>query len=321
MKQTFSVPEHANGERLDVFLTNQLPEMTRSQIAKFLKRGGATVNGEVASVHRFLKTDEKIEFTTDVQPSKNKASEERRTAPKHHVVPNVPIIAETPDWLIIDKPAGLLVHPTSEKFESNEPTLVDFLVAHDKNIAKVGEDPSRPGIMHRLDREASGLMVIAKTQDAFDSLKSQFAEHSVDKRYIALVYGEMEKEEGDIKFRIARSQTQSRMAARPEHEKVGRAAWTHFHVEKSFHNAALLELTIFSGRTHQIRAHLFALNHPIIGDPLYKQKSQDRNVKAPRLMLQSVHLQFKDPATGEEKVFTLPPAAEFATIGKLLSHA
>jgi len=302
-----------------MFLTSQLPEETRSQIAKYLRRGGATVNGKKTTVHRFLKTGDVIEFSMTTEPNKASEKKERRTAPKHTEIPVVPIIAETADYLVVDKPAGLLVHPTSEKFESNEPTLVDFLVAHDPKIAKVGEDPSRPGIMHRLDREASGLMVVAKTQDAFDSLKKQFAEHSVDKRYIALVYGEMEKEEGDIKFRIARSQTESRMAARPEHEKIGRAAWTHYHVEKRFHNAALLELSIFSGRTHQIRAHLFALNHPIIGDPLYVQKAKDRNIKAPRLMLQNIHLSFKDPTSGELQTYTLPPAKAFEAVGTLLS--
>jgi len=305
MKHTWTVPDLLSRKRLDIFLSEELPDITRSQIAKLLKNGAGKVNGKPASVHEFLVPGDTVAFDPDA--GKKKTVPKKTSGPRH--IAPLKIIEETNDWIVINKPNGLLVHP--DKKDENEITLVDSLLAHSPEIVKIGEDPSRPGIMHRLDKEASGLMVIAKTQDAYDNLKAQFAEHSVEKRYIALVYGEVPDEEGEIRFRIAHSKTKKRMAARPEHEDVGKAAWTHFKTIKRFTGAALLELDIFSGRTHQIRAHLLAFNHPIIGDPLYFRKSEDRNIKAPRLMLQCIHLSFKDPASGSVKSYDLPPEKEF----------
>jgi 23S rRNA pseudouridine1911/1915/1917 synthase len=309
MNQIWTISEGHHGARLDVFLTEQLPDTSRSQIAKALKRGGATVNGKVASVHQFLKTNDEVAFSDTGKPE-----EPTYVAP---ILPAPPleIIDETPDWIVVNKASGVLVHPDAKQHTG---TLADSLVAHDPAIAKIGEDPERPGIMHRLDKEASGLMVIAKTQDAFDDLKKQFAEHTVDKSYVALVYGEMDQEEGDIKFRIAHSKTKNRMAARPQHEEEGRAAWTHYKVREQYRNAALLDVSIFSGRTHQIRAHLLALNHPIIGDPLYKRPKEDRSIKAPRLMLQSYHLAFRDPKTQEIRSFDIPLDKTFDAVSSEL---
>jgi 23S rRNA pseudouridine1911/1915/1917 synthase len=313
MSHTWTISQDEAGARLDVFLAGKLPKMTRSQVSKFLKAGAGKVNGKSASVHRFLNPGDKVEFgTVDSVAGKTEvAPEDRPVRP----VPELKIIDETKGFIVLDKPTGVLVHPDGKQLTG---TLVDALLAHDPKIAKIGEDPERPGIMHRLDKEVSGLMVVAKEQDAFDSLKAQFAEHSVDKVYLALVHGEMEQDEGDIKFRIARSKTKSRMAARPAHEEEGRAAWTHYRTLKRFKKASLLELSIFSGRTHQIRAHLLALNHPVIGDVLYGRKSEDRKIKSPRLMLQCVKLGFKDPATGELREYELPPVKEFAEVEKML---
>ena len=295
--------------RLDVFLSEQLEDVTRSHIAKLLKRGAGTVNGKPATVHQFLKIGDKIEFDDAERTVKGKLEVAKPAPP-------LEIIEETKDWMVINKQAGVVVHPDATHKTG---TLVDALMAYDPKIGKIGEDPERPGIMHRLDKEASGLMVIAKTQDAFDNLKKQFAEHTVDKRYIALVFGNMPENEGDIKFRIGHSSSKSRMAAHPvQEENVGKAAWTHYEVIEKLRDAQLLELSIFSGRTHQIRVHLLAMNHPIMGDPLYKRPREDRTTKAPRLMLQSVHLAFIDPASGEKKEFDLKPAAEFEWVKKQL---
>lgn len=311
MKQQWTIEAQDTGKRLDVFLTEQLPDATRSNISKFLKRGGGTVNGKPAITHHFLKTGDKVVYSDDVTRP--------RAAPAIAAdVPHLEIIDETPDYLVINKPSGLIVHPDSIQQTG---TLIDALLMHDPKIAKLGDDPERPGIVHRLDREVSGLMVIPRTQDAFDSLKKQFAEHSVDKRYLALVFGEVGPEEGDIKFRIARSKTKNRMAAHPEHEtEAGKAAWTHFKTIGRFHNATLLDLTILSGRTHQIRAHLLAFNHPVIGDPLYKRTREDRKLIAPRILLQSVHLSFKDPSSGKTKSYDIDPVPEFDSTMKLLKH-
>jgi len=315
MKWTKTVEADGSGERLDIFLTSQIPEMTRSHIAKLLRQGAATVNGKVAATHRFLKTGDAIEFDDAFVRVNAKAPGLAGMTKGTELAP-LKIIDETPDYLVIDKPAGLIVHPDTKQKDG---TLVDLLVAHDPKIGRLGEDPARAGIVHRLDREVSGLMVIPRTQDAFDDLKKQFATHSVDKRYVALVYGEVGLDEGEIKFRIARSKTKNRMAAIPEHEiESGKAAWTHYKIVRRYHNATLLELTILSGRTHQIRAHLLAFNHPVIGDPLYKRRDEDRKLKAPRIMLQSIHMSFKDPTTDETKTYDIDPVPEFNAITKTL---
>lgn len=307
MRHEWTVPDDVRKERLDVFLSRMLPEMTRSRIAKLLKQGAGTANGKPASVHEFLKAGDRVTF-----------DEERASAGRAPALPVPPltVVDETPGWVVIDKPAGILVHPDARQAEG---TLVDALLAFDPRIASVGEDPSRPGIMHRLDKEASGLMVVARTQDAYENLKKQFAGHSVRKRYLALVHGVVKEDEGELRFRIARSKTRQRMAARPEHETEGKAAWTHFKTLKRFKNATLLELDIFSGRTHQIRAHLLAFNHPIVGDPLYKRRSEEGKIPSPRLLLQSIHLSFADPATGDRRSYDLPPAKAFDDVIKTLS--
>lgn len=304
MKQEWIIPTANTGARLDVFLAEQITGKTRSAIAKLLKSGAATVNGKPASVHHFLKTGDKVIFDGEkrIAPKTNTAVKHAKPSElPRNLIPQ--IIDETPDWMVINKPAGLLVHPDKQ---TQDGTLVDFLVKYFPPIAKIGEDPSRPGIMHRLDKEVGGLMVIAKTQDAYDNLKRQFAEHSVDKEYLALVHGELPQDQGDIKFRIARSKSKARMAARPEGEKVGKAAWTFYKVKQKYTGATLLELRILSGRTHQIRAHMHGLGHPVIGDTLYKIKQTDRNIESPRLLLQSVSLSFIDPTSGEKKSYSLP---------------
>lgn len=312
MKYKWIVEETRDRPRLDVFIAARLPEISRSRIAKLLKNRAGTVNGKTAAVHQFLKTGDVVEFCDEARKTELEAA----ASGAKRATDKLKIIKETADWIVLDKPAGLIVHAAPGK---DQATLVDLLLAHDPKMAKIGESPERPGIMHRLDKEVSGLMVVARTQDAFDDLKKQFAGHEVEKKYLALVYGTVRDDEGDIKFRIARSKTKARMAARPEHEEQGKAAWTHYKTLRRFRTASLLELEILSGRTHQIRAHLFALNHPVMGDPLYRRRSAEKGVQAPRLMLQSVHLSFMDPATHERHTFDLPPVSEFELIMRELA--
>ncbi|MBU1349199.1 RluA family pseudouridine synthase [Patescibacteria group bacterium] len=310
MIHTYRIKPHETDSRLDVFLCEKLNGLTRSAIAKRLKAGAGTVNGDAASVHRFLKAGDTVVFD-DAEVKAGVPHRAPMSKTGTTTVAPLRIVDETDGWVVINKPAGLIVHPDTI---TKTGTLVDALIAHDPGIAKVGDDPERPGIMHRLDREVGGLMVIAKTQDAFDGLKKQFAGHTVEKRYIALVHGTIAKDEGDIKFRIARSKTKARMAARPESEDGGKAAWTHFKILRRFRNATLLELAILSGRTHQIRAHMLALGHPVFGDTLYTSQGQKPTAKkfaVTRLLLQAVHLSFKDPATGEDRTYDLAPDPAF----------
>ncbi len=313
MEQTTWVVEGGDaGERLDVFLTFIWPDRTRSGIQKLIKNGHVLVNGSSATVHRFLKEGDTIEW--DGQEFERKKTVEQ-TKELEKPLPSFEeiVIAETDGWIVLDKPNGLLVHADAQ---TKEGTLVDVLVAHDPAIAKIGEDPVRPGIMHRLDREVSGLMVVAKKQHVYDELKRQFASREVRKIYLAMCHGSLPEEEGDIKFRIARSTTQPRMAARPSNEEEGKAAWTHYRVKERFKGATLVELEILSGRTHQIRAHMHAMQCPIMGDALYAIKNTERNVQAPRLMLQSVELEFTDPDSGDRKRFELAPIPAFETLAE-----
>ena len=228
----------------------------------------------------------------------------------------IKIVAETPDYLVIEKPAGVLVHATQAKEEG---TVVDWLLKRYPKIKKVG-DPStssgqvqRPGIVHRLDKEASGLLVIAKTQAMFEHLKKQFQERETEKEYLVLVYGKVLKDEGIIDFDIDRGR-EGRMVSRPKVDKLdldkvkdiqeGREALTEFWVEKRFARFTMLCVRIHTGRTHQIRVHMFAYNHPVVGDELYLNKKliKKNEQKLGRLFLHAAKLCFMD-LQGEKRCF------------------
>ena len=234
------------------------------------------------------------------------------------------IIEETPEYLVINKPAGLAVHAGGNL---KEPTLADWLLANYKKIKDVGDDPVRPGIVHRLDKEVSGLMVIAKNQKSFDSLKNQFKDRKVQKEYTALVHGKLSRDWGEINFPIARSQEGYKMAALPsgseellsrrhpkdrDHGNIdswmkSRTALTEFTVIKRFVNHTLLKVNIKTGRTHQIRVHFFALGHPLVGDNLYSTRKTDvknKKIALGRVFLVANHLNFHD-LKGEERDFKI----------------
>ena len=203
------------------------------------------------------------------------------------------------DFIIINKPAGLLTHGNEH---TKELTLAGQLLKDYPDIAQVGEDPCRPGIMHRLDRHVSGLLVIAKTQTVFDYLKKQFQKRTIEKKYVGLVYGKIEKDEDEINFPIQRSAKGYKMAALPFTERGGRTergkqAITNFEILKRFINYTLLEIKIKTGRTHQIRVHMAAYGHPIVGDDLYstkKTREKNKKINLGRVFLAATKLSFFD---------------------------
>lgn len=208
------------------------------------------------------------------------------------------ICYEDASILVVDKPAGLLLHPTGRA--STEYTLVDWLVKHVPSLNTVGDDPARPGIVQRLDRAASGLLVIAKTTAAFEALKKQFADHRVQKEYLALVHGTMPRTEGTIALSIGRAtgkRGRGRFVAKPT-TADGKTAVTHFVVEASNPRYTLLTVRTETGRTHQIRAHLAAYGHPIVGDTEYVSKRWKNN-DAPRLFLHATRLGITHPMHGQ----------------------
>jgi 23S rRNA pseudouridine1911/1915/1917 synthase len=228
-------------------------------------------------------------------------------------------IYETDDYLVINKPAGLLAHPAEP---SQEETLADQLLKDYRELYKIGDDPNRPGLMHRLDRLASGLMVIAKTQASFTDLKEQFQKRTINKIYTILGYGRIARDEGEINFPIIRSAKGYRMAAKPrtfkgEDQAVGRQAVTEFKIVRRYRNYTLLKVKIKTGRTHQIRVHFFAYGNPVVGDDLYyTRKTKVRNMKLSvwlnlvelnqnRLFLVADELEFTD-LHGQRQKFNLP---------------
>jgi len=239
------------------------------------------------------------------------------------VLPAYPeIIVETADYLVINKPAGLAVHGGGNLKEN---TLADWLMERYPKIKTVGDDPARPGLVHRLDKDVSGLMVIAKNQESFENLKNQFKDREVNKEYIALTHGRIAKDEGIIDFPITRSQAGYKMAALPAGTEdlltrrtpqgrdqgnisgwfKSRAALTEFSVLQRFVNYTLLSVKILTGRTHQIRVHFFAYGFPLVGDDLYqtrKTKAKNQKLKLGRVFLMANHLNFRD-RQGKEQDF------------------
>lgn len=313
-----SVSKLDAGERLDKFLCRQIKDLSRSQIQKLIKQGQILVNNRQAAVHCFLKADDII----TVAASKDAGQTKNPVLPAGASIKKISpkIIFADDDFLIINKPVGMLVHPT-EKNESN--TLVDWLSEKFPQAKFIGEDKFRSGIVHRLDRDVSGVMIAAKTNPAFDYFKEQFKKRKVTKEYFALVYGHLADHEGKIDLPIGRSREGKFVA----HPKIGgkkfqtddRRAKTLYWVEKRFKNFTLLRIRIITGRTHQIRAHFSAIGHPIVGDLLYRPRKNSlklfsRKIKVinpGRIMLHSKTISFKNPAGQPVEFDTpLPPEME-----------
>ena len=312
--------EHAQ-MRLDVFLKEHFLDLSRARLQKLVKEGQVRVNGERVIPHHFLREGDEVEAT--VEPS-----EELLVVPNPSV--SFAVLHEESDFLIINKPAGLVVH--QGEGHKTPDTLANGLLARYPEIGKVGDDPIRPGIMHRLDGDVSGVIVIARTQDMFDHLKKQFKTHTIEKEYRALVYGKVTPAHGVIDFAIARKG--AKMVARPKRPPLnlplpkgeknwGKSAVTEYETIKAAghqsnstaYNTTLLKVIIHTGRTHQIRVHLFAIDHPIVGDQLYEYRpasNRTKNVESKRLMLHARRLAFKD-LKGERREFIIEPPEEFVT--------
>jgi 23S rRNA pseudouridine1911/1915/1917 synthase len=295
---TYIIKPEFSGARLDKFLVAQFLDYSRAHIQKMIKSGQVLLNDKPTVVHHFLKEGDKITLTTQAAvPAVDSKTTPHLSAGAvtRQKSPTPEIISDTPDYLIINKPAGLLVH---EATSADEPTLVDWLLKKYPTLKKIGEDPSRPAIVHRLDKEVSGLMVIPKTQAMFDHLKSQFKTRKIKKEYTALVYGKPNKIEDEINFNIDRSVEGHKMVAIPlsgnEDELRGRKAVTRFEIIQSFAGYTLIKAMPATGRTHQIRVHFNAYGLPIVGDPLYKPKKLKKTIELDRIFLHATCLGFFD---------------------------
>ena len=295
-QKRFIIDSKDAGQRLDIFLS-KVSGFSRSKIGRLLDDGFIMVDNNLPK-----KAGEKVKTGSVITIFEIEDVEESNKKNNFSLdIFDIPILLETDDYLIINKPAGLLVHPTKV---CETGTLVEFLLARYPNLIAIGDGPERPGIVHRLDREASGVLVIAKTKAMFAALKKQFQLRQVEKEYTVLVHNPIEAEEGVIDFLIDRG-VDGKMVARPKtdplnlasvpHMQKGKSAITEFLVRQRFLHYTLLSVKTHTGRTHQIRVHFFAYNHPVVGDMLYSQKKFNKyNQGINRLFLHAVRLRFTD---------------------------
>ena len=291
-----------NKARLDV-VAAEMGECSRSQAAKWIEQGLCRVNGSVRAKTGFsVNPGDAVEL---IIPDPVELTVEKEDIP-------LEILYEDEDVAVVNKPWGMVVHPAP----GNETgTLVNALLYAMDDLSGIG-GVKRPGIVHRLDKDTSGLLMIAKNDQAHESLSEQLRERTMDKRYLAVVDGEMKDPSGRIEKPIARSKKdRKKMAVDPE----GRYALTEWTLKENLRGAALLEVHILTGRTHQIRVHMQSIHHPVAGDPIYGMKN---GVKAPRLMLHAWRLSFTHPRTGERLSFCAQPPETFArTVEKLRIHS
>ena len=280
----FIVSENDAKLRLDHFVAKRLPQYSRTRLQQLIRSGFVRLNGASTRPRQIVRAGDKI----DVRES---PVEQIETRPQR--IP-LDILFEDDDLIVINKPAGLTVHPGAGQ---REHTLVNALLSHCTTLSGIG-GKERPGIVHRLDKETSGCLVVAKNDLAHRELSRQFADRTVEKIYLALVAGKLRKPAGVIEERIGRHPVhRQRMSVTT---KRGRTAKTEYRVVRSNEEASLIECRLHSGRTHQVRVHLHHLGHPVLGDKVYGV----RLVKNfPRQMLHAWKLGFRHPQTGEWKQF------------------
>lgn len=274
--------------RLDLFLSEKVKTLTRSQIQKLIHQKKVTVNGVFQRSSYRLKEGDLVK--AEYAPSRE---------PKLHPE-DIPlnIIWDERHFLVINKPPGLVVHPGAG---NPDHTLVNALLYYYPKIREIG-NLERPGIVHRLDKNTSGLLVAAKTSRAYFNLKNQFKQREVDKYYIGLVWGRMPERSGRINFPIGRhAKHGERMSVKA---KKTREAETIYDVQKEYKEFSLLELKPITGRTHQLRVHLAAAGHPLLGDDYYGRTKEKKG--CPRIFLHAYRMAFKHPVTGSWHEFTAP---------------
>ncbi len=307
-----TVPADAVGQRLDQFLVSQIPDVSRSRVQQMLADGIALVNGESSKSSLKLRGDEQITILGDPQPP-----------PLRALAEDIPldIIYEDDDLAVINKPAGMMVHVGAGATEDdrNRGTLVNALLHHFHQLSEVGGE-MRPGIVHRLDKETSGLIIVAKNDAAHRKLGLQFSKREVKKRYTALVHGWPEKDRGTINSPINRDAIRrTRMTTKGS---GGRSAISHYEVRERISSIygkfGLVDVRIETGRTHQIRVHMASIGHPVVGDSLYGAPKELKrwNMKAPpgspavihlgRNFLHAAAVEFNQPRTGKAMAMEAP---------------
>lgn len=282
---TLTVDGQNTKKRLDLFLHRNFPEFSRSFFAKHITNASITVNQKHKKPSYLLKEGDSVFIPPSILIPHSSS-----------LIPNfllqIPILFEDESLLVINKPAGIQVHPGSTE---KEKTVVNWLIAKYPEVRNVGEDPLRPGIVHRLDKDTSGVLVVAKTQESFYELKKLFATRKIKKTYLAIVYGVPSPQSGTIDKPIARSASFRRQVipeGKTKYKGTPRTATTNYIVLQQFPKHALLEVHPKTGRMHQIRIHLSSFGHPIVGDKLYSRKEFRDFPSAPRHLLHAQKITF-----------------------------
>ncbi len=319
LPQLFIVPEGASGERLDTYLTQQLDGVSRSRVQMLLDQHGVLLDGKPAKASFKLRGGESVSVTATPQ-----------LPPLHAIAEDIPldIVFEDDDLAVINKPAGMMVHAGSGATDEarNRGTLVNAALHHFQSLSSTGGD-LRPGIVHRLDKQTSGMIIVAKNDAAHLRLSEMFASRRMRKTYVALVHGWIERDTGTINEPISRDTVRrTRMTTRRTVE--GRTAISHYKVlrriDSRFGHFTLAAVKIETGRTHQIRVHMSSIGHPVVGDTLYgapaeialasgtvtrrsraRALSEERTVLA-RNFLHAAELEFEHPRTGKTLQLSSP---------------
>jgi len=280
------------GQRLDVFLSAAFPEYTRSFLKKVIEEGHVLLNGRAAKAGAKLKEGDSVEIGI---PEAAETEILAQDIPLH-------IVYQDKDIAVINKPQGMVTHPAAGNYEG---TLVNALMYHMEDLSGINGE-LRPGIVHRLDKDTSGLIVVAKNDAAHQELSRQLQAREIKKTYIALVHGNVKQDEGSVNAAIGRDRRdRKKMAVTMD----GKPAVSHYKVLKRYGAYTLLEVAIPTGRTHQIRVHMKHIGHPVAGDSVYTR--QKNALGAAGQLLHAQKLAFRHPATGEEMAFEAPLPVHF----------
>ena len=307
--ETLTIEHSHPGERLDAFLRRKIPAMSRGAIQRLIEQGHITVNAKPTKATHTPRAGEVVR----IEIPATKAAEA-----KAEDIP-LEILYEDKALLVLNKPAGIVVHPAAGHAEH---TLVNALLHHCQGgLSGIG-GVARPGIVHRLDKETSGCLVVAKNDETHVALSTQFAGRTVEKIYVALVCGIIPRDEGNVRAAIARHPThRKRMAVHDDGD--GRPAHTGYRVVERLNHATFVEAHLHTGRTHQIRVHFQHLGFPVAGDDTYGQRQTKRlaeltHYEAPRVLLHAHKLAFTHPRTGKKVSFIAPIPADMEEALKFL---
>ena len=297
-RREYSVGSDEKGLRLDLFLSRRDPFLSRSQVQKLIERGAVRVADHPAKAGQRLREGETVHC--EIPPVAD-----------YDVLPEdipLPVIYEDESILVVDKPTGMVVHPAAGHHQG---TMVNAILFHCRDLSGIG-GVLRPGIVHRLDKDTSGLMIVAKSDRAHQVLTDQFRKRQIQKTYQALVYGNMKVDQGFIDLPVGRHPVDRKKMSTCS--RRGKEAITHWRVCERYGEATLLHLNIETGRTHQIRVHLNAIGHPVVGDSVYGGTKRVHTIGDPvlrsalkgikRQALHAAHLCFNHPITGNLMTFS-----------------